>query len=62
MFISYPSQFNEYLEIVCSRVKFYHHDPQITLPQISAKWIIPDMNDLENNGQCHKMSLSKRMN
>ena len=48
-------------KIVCSRAKSYENDPQITQPQISAKCIIPDINDLENYGQGHVVSLSKRM-
>ena len=31
------------------------------LLQISAKCIIPDINDLDNYGQCHNASLSKQM-
>ena len=48
--------------MVCSSAKSYENDPQITLPQISAKCIIPDINDLKNYGQGHIASLSKRMN
>ena len=50
------------LEKVCSRAKSYVNDTQITLPQIRAKCIIPDINDLEYYGQGHMASLSKRMN
>ena len=49
-------------KIVCSRADSYENDPQITLPQISAKCIIPDINDLEDYGQGHMTSLSKRIN
>ena len=34
----------------------------MTLPLISAKCIIHDINDLEDYGQGHKASLNKRMN
>ena len=34
---------------------------KITLPQTSAKCIIPDINDLEDYGQGHMASLTKRM-
>ena len=42
--------------------KSYENDPQITVPQISTKCIIPDINDLEDYGQGHMVSLSKWMN
>ena len=50
------------LENVCSRAKSYKNDPQIALPQISAKCIIPNINDLEDEDQGHMASLNKRMN
>ena len=46
----------------CSRPKSYRNDPYITLPQFSAKYFIPDTNDLENYGQGHKASLSIQVN
>ena len=49
-------------KIVCSKAKSYENEPKITLPQISAKYIIPDINDLLYNGQGHMASLTKRMN
>ena len=52
----------EYRKKVCSRAKSYENDPQITLPQISAKCIIPDIKTLEDYGQGHMASLSTRMN
>ena len=49
-------------KIVCSKTKSYENDSQINLPQISAKCIIPDVNNLEDYGQGHIASLSERMN
>ena len=48
--------------MVCSRAKSYENDPQITLPQISWKCIIPEINDLEDYSQGHMSSLRKRIN
>ena len=68
MWICCPSPFNANLEVsiwlLYSNAKFNENDPKITLTQISAKCIlvIPDINDLEDNGQGHMESLSKRMN
>ena len=62
MFISCMSPFHKDLEKVCSKAKIYKKYPKITIPKISAKCIIPDIKDLENKGQYHKASSSKRMN
>ena len=48
--------------LVCLNTKSYENDPQITLPQIRVKCIIPNINDLEDYGQDNMASLSKRMN
>ena len=42
--------------------KSYVNDPKITPTQISAKCIIPDIDDLEDYGQGHMASLGKVMN
>ena len=42
--------------------KSYGNDHKISLPQISAKCIIPDINDIEDYGQGHVVPLSKGMN
>ena len=42
--------------------KNYENDTKIILPQIRAKCITHDINELKNYGQCQKASLSNRMN
>ena len=46
--------------MVCSSAKSYENDPQITLPKISAKYVIPDIKYLEDYGKGH-MALLKWM-
>ena len=55
--LSVPIQY-EFRKLYALYQNFTKNDPYITLPQIRAKCIIRDTNDLENYGQGHKASLS----